>query len=127
MADKTVLVVEDSPVQALALQHLLEAQGFRVLLAADGAAGVTMARVHLPDLIVMDIEMPEMNGIEACQQLKADFITQEIPVIMLTVNTDLDVVDAGLGAGAVDFIPKDMLSDPVLLDSLANLHILDED
>jgi CheY-like chemotaxis protein len=110
----------------LALQHLLESQGIRVLLAADGLAGVTMARVHLPDLVVMDIEMPGMNGIEACREIKADFVTQEIPVIMLTASTDLDVVDAGLGAGALDFIPKDALSGPVLLDSLASLQLLDE-
>ncbi len=119
---KTILIAEDSQVQGSALKHMLETEGFNVLWALDGQAAITMAAIHLPDAIVMDIEMPNMTGLEACLHLKENFVTQEIPVVLLTSKEDLDTVDEALNCGAADFIPKDELSGPALLNSLAALQ-----
>ncbi len=123
---KLILVVEDSPVQALALTKLLERNGVDVLCAANGQTGVAMARCYLPDLVVLDVQMPEMNGLEACKRIKANPTTQDIPVILFTAHADLDVMKAGIDQGAVDFIPKDAFSDVVLLETLRQLRLLPE-
>jgi CheY-like chemotaxis protein len=118
---KTILIVEDSPVQGAAIGTLLMQGGFSVLWAKDGQEGVIQAKIHLPDAIVMDIEMPSMNGFEACRHLKANFTTRQIPIIMLTSQDNLAHLEQGLDAGASDFIPKDVLSGSVLLNTLASL------
>lgn len=120
-AAKTILIVEDSQVQGGALKLFLEDRGFRVIWAKNGQEGVTQAQINLPDAIVMDIEMPEMNGFEACAALKENFTTQDIPIILLTARDDMSYLDRGLTLGAVDFIPKDVMSWPVLLETLNNL------
>ena len=125
MDRKTALVLEDSPAQALALKQVLEQEGLRVLWALDGKVGVAMAREHLPDVILLDVEMPEMNGFEACRVLKENPQTSEIPVIILTVRTEPAAVMQGIDMGAVDFVPKDTFSIAVLLETLRQLHILD--
>ncbi|HEY74463.1 MAG: response regulator [Chloroflexi bacterium] len=124
---KKILIVEDSPAQALALGQMLEQEGLQVLWAADGLAGVTMAQKYLPDIIVLDIEMPGINGLEACQRLKESEQTAEIPIIMLTVRDDAATVIAGIGQGAIDFIPKDAFSSAVLLETLRQLGITEKD
>jgi CheY-like chemotaxis protein len=121
---KTVLIVEDSPAQALALGHSLEQAGLRVLWARDGRIGVNMAQEHAPDVILLDVEMPKMNGFEACQHLKENVQTANIPVIMLTVHTEPITVNALLEQGAVEFIPKGAFSEAVLLETLRQLDIL---
>jgi putative two-component system response regulator len=70
--------------------------------------------------------MPEMDGLEACQQLKDNIVTRDIPIIMLTSHTDLDTLNRGLNLGAIDFIPKDTLSGPVLLETLMHLETVRE-
>jgi len=122
--DKTVLIVEDSPAQALALEHLLKEEGLQVLWAPDGQVGVTLAQQHLPDAIVLDVEMPKMGGFEACRCLKENPRTAGIPIVMLTVRDDASTALRGIDLGAVDFIPKDAFSGPVLLETLRQLHIL---
>jgi CheY-like chemotaxis protein len=122
---KTVLLIEDSPAQALMLKFQLEEEGLRVLWARNGRAGVDMALQWLPDAIVLDVEMPGMNGFEACKRIKADVQTCSIPVVMLTVHVEPEVVRELLSQGAVDFIPKDVFSFTVLLETLRQLHVLD--
>ena len=124
---KLILVVEDSPVQAMALTRLLEQYGLDVLCAADGQAGVAMARQYLPDLIILDFQMPEMNGLEACQHIKADPQTANLPVILLTAHGSLDIMKTGLDQGVVDFIPKDAFSDVVLIETLRQLCLVEND
>lgn len=121
---KTVLIVEDSPAQAFALRNVLEREGVHVLHAPDGRAGVTMAQQHVPDAIVMDIQMPKMNGFEACRCLQANALTMGIPVVMFTSQEHVDAVMLGLDLGAIDFIPKDAFANTVLLETLRQLHIL---
>jgi DNA-binding response OmpR family regulator len=118
---KAILIVEDSQVQGQALKLFLEERGFRVFWARNGQDGVIQAQISLPDAIVMDIEMPGMNGFEACEKIKANFTTRHIPIIMLTALDDIAHLDRGLSVGAVDFIPKDAMSWPMLLETLANL------
>ncbi|MBN2003897.1 MAG: response regulator [Anaerolineae bacterium] len=123
---KKVLVVEDSPVQAQALERVLERRGMEVLWAVNGKVGLAMACEHLPDVVVLDVEMPEMNGFEMCRALKQNPATQAIPVVMLTVRAEAEYVLEGLDLGAIDFIPKDVFSTQVLLETLVELHILDD-
>ncbi len=124
---KTILIVEDSAVQALSLMRLLEDQGLSVLWALDGRIGLEMAHQHVPDVIVLDIEMPEMDGFQTCKRLRESAATRDIPVIMLTVRTRPDAVYQGLDLGVVDFIPKDVFAGSVLLGTLRHLHILEDE
>jgi twitching motility two-component system response regulator PilH len=121
---KTVLIVEDSPAQALALEHLLKIEGLQVLWAPDGQVGVTLAQQHSPDVIILDIERPKMNSFEACRQLKENAQTADIPIVMLTSRDDATMTMRGINLGAIDFVPKDAFSGPVLLETLRQLHIL---
>ena len=127
MARKKILVVEDSPVQALSLLRLLEKYEVDLKWALDGRIGVDMAHNFLPDLIILDVEMPRMNGIEACQHLKKSDVTSEIPIVMLTVRDEPNYIIDGLDLGAIDYIPKDPFSGPVLLETLRQLKILPQD
>jgi DNA-binding response OmpR family regulator len=106
MSRGKVLVVDDEEY----IQHILNfsfgAEGFEVITASDGEEAVTMARSERPDIIVLDIMMPKMDGYEACKQIKADPQTQDIPVILLTAKGR--EVDRKLGAeaGADDYVVK---------------------
>jgi CheY-like chemotaxis protein len=123
---KTVLIVEDSPAQALVLQQVLEQEGLQVLWAPDGRIGVAMAQQQMPDAIVLDIEMPEMNGFEVCRRLKQNTRTSSIPIVMLTIRSDPAALMQGIDLGAIDFIPKDAFSESVLIETLRQLRILDD-
>jgi len=123
---KTILVVEDSPVQAFAMIQLLEQYGLNVLCAPDGSAGVALAKKFYPDLIILDIQMPEMNGLEACHRIKQDPALKNAPIIFLTAYSEPEMLHAGLGEGAIDFIPKDAFSDMVLLKTLKELEIISD-
>jgi two-component system cell cycle response regulator DivK len=81
-----VLVVEDYEDARVMVEMILEDAGYRVILAADGAEGVTLARQHRPDAILMDIFMPGLDGIEATRRIKADPSTADVPVIAYTAK-----------------------------------------
>ncbi|MGD8793092.1 MAG: response regulator [Anaerolineae bacterium] len=123
---KTILVVEDSTTQALHLRTLLEQQGLDVLWARDGVEGIEIAHRETPNLIVLDIQMPEMNGFEVCQRLKEAEPTAAIPIIMFTRYDDAQSVMSGLEKGAVDYIPKDAFAEAVLLETLRQMGFLKE-
>ena len=126
MKKKTVLVVEDSRVQAAFLEKLLEAQGVEVLKACNGRIGLDVAQQHLPDIIILDYDMPELNGLETFQLLQEDTQTADIPVIMMTAFADqVPLAVKGLDLGLIDFMHKDAFSDVVLLETLRQLHILE--
>ena len=122
---KTVLVVEDSPTQALHMQALLEQEGLSVLLAHDGKTGLEMAQELGPDLIVLDVQMPEMNGFQVCGELKNRRATKDIPIIMFTRHDEREAVVLGLQTGAVDYIPKDAFADAVLLETLRQMKLIE--
>ena len=121
---KTVLVVEDSPTQALHMQALLEQEGLSVLLAHDGKTGLEMAQELGPDLIVLDVQMPGMNGFQVCGELKNRRATKDIPIIMFTRHDEREAVVLGLQTGAVDYIPKDAFADAVLLETLRQMKLI---
>lgn len=120
-----ILIVEDSPVQAMALQKLLETQGLRVICAPNGRVGVEMAERWKPDAIVLDIKMPDMDGFEVCQYLQSNAKTSHIPIVMLTVYSEPPMLRQSIYLGAVDFIPKDDFANAVLLETLRQLQVLD--
>lgn len=102
----TILIVDDDPAGREALESLLYNQGYRLLIACNGQEALTQAALHSPDLILLDVMMPLMNGFEVCQQLRATSALAEIPVLMVTSLDDRDSRLKGLEAGADDFISK---------------------
>ena len=106
MSGPTVLVVEDDPVILRLLEVSFELEGFRVLLANDGAEGIELARAHLPDAIVTDIVMPRTSGLELLTALTEDPDTKAIPIILLSARAQANDLEVGLDAGADDYITK---------------------
>jgi len=106
MADSTVLVVDDDPVILKLLEVNFEMEGFTVLVARDGQEGIEVARADQPDLIVSDIMMPKVSGLELVTALKGDPSTSEIPIILLSAKAQNADVRSGLDAGADDYVTK---------------------
>lgn len=102
----TVLVVDDEPDLVELLQYALETEGFTVLTASDGVAGLAIAEAEKPDLIVVDIMMPRMDGITLTAQIRERAALRLTPILMLTARTDERDEIAGLEAGADDYLPK---------------------
>jgi len=103
---KTVLLVEDNADNQEIYRLILTHHGFAVLQAWDGACGVRMARNHAPDLILMDLTMPLVDGLEATRMLKADPVTAAIPIIALTAHAETEDRAAAEAAGCVSFLAK---------------------
>lgn len=101
-----VLVVDDQPVNLKLLERKLERDGIEPLLAGDGVECLRIARSERPDLILLDVMMPEMDGLEACRLLNSYPETRDIPVIFITARSLKEDKLVGLGAGAVDYIVK---------------------
>jgi DNA-binding response OmpR family regulator len=101
-----VLVVEDDEEIRELLRMQLEMEGFAVLTVTNGAEAINAARGQKPDIILMDIKMPVMNGVEATRTIKNDPDIQHIPILMVTVLETKDDVIQGLEAGAIDYITK---------------------
>lgn len=103
---KTVLIVEDQ-LDTLAIHSAyLERHGYRVLRAEDGAAGVDSARRHHPDLILMDLSVPRVNGLAATEMLKGDPETGHIPIVIVTAHTYGSVGRRAFAAGCDGFLAK---------------------
>jgi PleD family two-component response regulator len=119
-----VLIIEDSHTQALHLQALLERERLSVALAFDGKSGLEIASRVRPAVVILDVQMPEMNGFEVCKRLKGMPDTADIPIIMLTCRDENDAVLEGLQVGAVDYIPKDAFSDAVLIETLRQMGFI---
>ncbi|MBN1582351.1 MAG: response regulator [Anaerolineae bacterium] len=124
VARKTILVVEDSSTQSLHLRALLEDAGVGAIVANNGFEGVQMAQVLRPDLIVLDVQMPGMNGLQVCEALKQIKETCDIPIIMLTRHDDPEMVALGMQSGITDYIPKDAFADVVLIETLKEMEII---
>ncbi|MGF1585430.1 MAG: PleD family two-component system response regulator [Bacteroidales bacterium] len=110
---KKILLIDDSSVNNLLLQNVLEDEKFIVLVAFNGKEGLDIIKREKPDLILLDIMMPRMDGIEVLQKIISDESTSKIPVIMLTAKTDKADRQISLEMGAADFITK-----PVNIDEL---------
>jgi len=101
-----VLVVDDNPQNLQFLGKLLSDSGYEVGMGQSGHQALTFVKKNEPDLILLDIMMPEMDGYEVCRQLKADFATRHIPIIFLTVKTESADIVKGFDAGGVDYVTK---------------------
>jgi len=103
---RVILIVEDDPRNLKLIRDLLQIRGYTTLEATDGKQGVDMAREKMPDLILMDIQMPVMDGLEATSILKADPVTKSIPTIALTAFAMQGDREKCMEAGFNDYITK---------------------
>jgi len=101
-----ILIVDDNPTNLDILQTRLRAHNYEVITAADGEAGLAMARKKQPDLMLLDIMMPKMDGIEVCRRIKEDPSLPFMPIIMVTAKADSKDVVAGLEAGGDEYLTK---------------------
>jgi adenylate cyclase len=101
-----ILIVDDNPTNLDILQARLIANNYETITAKDGEAGLAMAREKKPDLILLDIMMPKMDGIEVCRHLKSDTSLPFMPIVMVTAKADSKDVVAGLEAGGDDYLTK---------------------
>lgn len=106
MAKKKILVVDDEKEIVNILCTSLEMQGYETLSAFDGQEGLDMARNEKPDLILLDIVMPRLNGYQVCRELKKDEATKSIPILMLTAKTQESDQFWGKETGADEYITK---------------------
>lgn len=109
-----VLVVDDSPEALSMLNQALEQAGLAVLIALEGHQAINIAQKMVPDLIVLDALMPNLNGFETCKQIKADPRTAHIPVIFMTALSDTESIVKGLEVGGVDYLTKPFTPDELV-------------
>ena len=102
----TIMVVDDTPVNLKLLQEMLQSKGYLVLTFPRGAMALAAAAKNPPDLIMLDIQMPEMDGFEVCKRLKADAALKEIPVIFISALTETDDKVKAFAMGGVDYVSK---------------------
>jgi two-component system cell cycle response regulator len=103
---KKILVIDDLPENVFMLQDRLEHEGFEVLTAYDGYTGIDKAKNDQPDLILLDIMMPDITGLEVCKILVNEPVTKDIPIILVTAKSGAEDTKEGLEAGAFDYIKK---------------------
>lgn len=118
------LVVEDSQTQALRLRLLLERAGLAVEIAPTGQEAIVAATQMVPHVVILDVNLPDIDGFTVCRHLKHQPATADIPVIMLTVKDEASDTLAGLDAGADAYIPKDDFAETNLLEALRELNLL---
>jgi signal transduction histidine kinase len=110
----TVLIVDDTPANLGLIVETLGERGFRVLIALDGAEAIERAKYCLPDLVLLDVNMPGVNGFETCRLLKTDERTRDIPVIFMTVADGVSDMVEGFRVGGVDYVTKPVRIDEVV-------------
>ncbi|MDD2891315.1 MAG: response regulator [bacterium] len=103
---KTILVIDDEYNLCTLLQFHFQMEGFKVFTAHNAAEGVEEAKTKLPDLILLDIKMPDANGIQVCKILKRTRKTRHIPIFMITGLSQMGVMEDAFKAGASDYIAK---------------------
>jgi two-component system, sensor histidine kinase and response regulator len=101
-----ILIIDDLPDNVFLLQDRLEIEGYEVLTAYDGKSGIEKAINETPDLILLDVMMPDMTGIEVCKTIVANPVTSNIPIILVTAKSGVEDTKEGLEAGAFDYIKK---------------------
>ncbi len=103
---KRILAVDDEPRILAVIQQRLESAGYEVITARDGLEALTRARSEKPDLIVLDLILPKLNGYEVCNMLKRDRQYRDIPILMLTARTQTKDVEEGIRVGADGYMTK---------------------
>jgi len=105
-AGAKILLIEDDPQAVGILEPILISKGFSVAVACDGVEGLEKVKMISPDILLVDVHMPRMDGLEVCRKIKSDLTTRIIPIIMLTASSELDKKLEALEAGADDFVNK---------------------
>jgi two-component system alkaline phosphatase synthesis response regulator PhoP len=110
----TILVIDDDPLLVAMIEHKLKTRGYNVDIAADGVAGLSHAREKRPDVIVLDVMMPSLDGRQLLQTLKADPQLSSVPVIMLTARRGESDIVSALQLGATDYLTKPFSTDELM-------------
>jgi len=118
---QTILLVDDNPMNLDLLKETLDGAGYRLLEAVNGPKAFELARLEVPDLILLDIMMPDMDGFEVCRLLRKDSLTSDIPVIFLSALDDMRDKVRGFELGAVDYIAKPFALEEVI--ARVNTHL----
>jgi two-component system, sensor histidine kinase and response regulator len=119
-----ILIVDDIPRNLQVLGSILSENGFGVSVASSGRGALEAIASHAPDVILLDIQMPDMDGYEVCRELKANPTTAHIPVIFLTARTEIDDIVRGFETGAVDYITKPFISQELLVRVRTHLRLV---
>ena len=122
MARKRILVVDDSKTATMMTSLILGKGSYEVLTAADGEEGVKLAQAERPDLILMDVVMPRMDGFEACRRLRHADETKAIPIIMVTTRGEVANTQLGYECGCNDYVTKPVNSVELLSKIRDHLH-----
>jgi DNA-binding response OmpR family regulator len=112
---RTILAVDDNPAALMLIRCALGAEGYTVVTAADGHEALRKAREQQPDLVVLDLMMPGIDGYEVCRRLRTDPVTAHMPVLILSAKSQSSDQKMGFGVGADDYLTK-----PVLPSELVN-------
>ena len=114
MAKQKILIIEDERALQEVLSYNLEREGFEVSVAADGQDGIRKARSFEPDVILLDLMLPVIDGLEVCRQLRADVKTQRIRILMLTARSEEVDEIVGFNMGADDYVTKPFKIKPLI-------------
>lgn len=126
MSKQTILVVDDEQDLLDLIEYNLMNEGFKVLKAENGKDGIAIAKEHRPNLVLLDIMMPQMDGIEVCDRMRKDSELRHIPIIFLTARSDEKTEIEGLNKGADDFITKPISTTKLISRIKAVLRRFDE-
>src|SRR4051812_10246974 len=119
-----ILLVEDSRTQALRIQLELARYGLNIMIARDGISGLQAVRTHRPAVVVLDVDLPDLDGYAVCCAIKSDPALDHIPIIMMTQRDAARDALTGLQVGALDYIPKDAFAEENLVEALRQLGVL---
>jgi CheY-like chemotaxis protein len=124
MSDRfQILVVDDTPTNLQMLSQVLGAEGYRVRLAAHGEAALVSVAASAPDLILLDVHMPGITGLEVCRRLKADPATRDVPIIFLSAAGEAEDIVEGFEAGGADYVTKPFRGAELLARVRAHLEL----
>ncbi|MEH2170679.1 MAG: response regulator [Nostoc sp.] len=118
-----ILIVDDNPTNLSLLCEALNSEGFRFRVAVDGESAIAQAERNQPELILLDVQMPGIDGFETCCRLKANPVTQNIPIIFTTALADTESKTKGFSLGAVDYIPKPFAQEEVIARVRVHLQL----
>jgi diguanylate cyclase (GGDEF)-like protein len=122
-SDGVILIVDDNPTNLSVLSIALKAAGYKIRVAMDGESAIEQVQEDAPELILLDVQMPGIDGFETCIRLKKIPLTQDIPIIFITASIDLENKVKGLSVGAVDYITKPFQQEEVLARVRVHLEL----
>jgi len=117
---KKILIVEDDPSFSRAINHIIQKEGYDVITASNGMAGLRMAKDENPDLLILDVMLPGLDGFEICHQLRQEPLTENLPIIMLSAKGQEIDRTTGLKVGANEYLTKPV-DRALLLEKITSL------